>query len=52
MNDNTGILIIHRDLPGTHEDEKCWCEPHIIYEDDLRMPEQIVRDMNRAEVKQ
>ncbi len=51
MKPDPGILIIHRDLPGTHEDEDCWCCPHKIYEDDLRTPEQIVRDINRAEVK-
>lgn len=51
--DIVGRLVIHRDIPGDHEDsECCWCNPHIIYEDDLRTTEQIIRDMELVERKQ
>lgn len=43
MKEEKGILIIHRDIPGTHTDGiDCWCDPHIIDEDTLMTVEQIV----------
>lgn len=36
-------IVIHRDIPGKHEDGlDCWCDPYIIYEDDTRTTEEIV----------
>ena len=51
MKSETGILVIHRNLPGTHTDEHCWCEPFIVREDDSRMPSQIIEDMDKKELK-
>ena len=49
----TGVLIIHRDLPGTHEDgPNCWCEPYIIEEDTLLTPEQIVEKVSKKNLLQ
>lgn len=45
---NNGILIIHRDLPGTHDDgPDCWCEPYIIQEDTILTVEQIVEKVSK-----
>lgn len=47
MKEETGVLIIHRDIPGNHEDGKdCWCDPYIIEEDTLLTPEQIVEQVS------
>jgi hypothetical protein len=43
-------LIIHRNLPGTHTDGiDCWCDPHIIPEDTLLTPQQIVEMVSKKE---
>lgn len=50
VDDNSinGILIIHKDLPGTHDDgPNCWCEPFIIEEDTLLTKEQIVEKVSK-----
>ena len=50
-----GILVIHRDLPGDHDTrcpEFCWCDPHVIYEDDSRTPQQIVEEVSVKEFRQ
>lgn len=45
--EKTGFLIIHRNIPGTHTDGiNCWCEPHVIPEDTLLTPEQIVEKVS------
>jgi hypothetical protein len=45
---DNGILIIHKDLPGTHDDgPDCWCEPYIISEDTILTPEQIVEKVSK-----
>ena len=45
--EDLGLLIIHRDLPGDHTDGiDCWCEPFIIEEDTLLTPEQIVEKVS------
>jgi hypothetical protein len=52
--DSDGVLIIHRDIPGDHDalvPEHCWCEPHVIREDDLRTPQQIVEDVSVKEFR-
>lgn len=45
---DNGILIIHKDLPGTHDDgPDCWCEPYIIQEDTIMTLEQIVEKVSK-----
>ena len=45
---NNGFLVIHKDLPGIHDDgPDCWCEPFIIEEDTLLTPEQIVEKVSK-----
>jgi len=53
--DNDGILIIHRDIPGDHDNidpVNCWCNPHIITEDTLLTTEQIIDQVSRKEFRQ
>ncbi len=40
--DDPGVLVIHRDIAGDHTDETCWCQPHVIQEDTLLTPGQVV----------
>jgi hypothetical protein len=49
-----GKLLIHRDIPGTHEtgNPKCFCEPFIFDEDDPRSPIEIIRYMEEKSRKQ
>jgi hypothetical protein len=43
-----GVLIIHKDLPGTHDDgPDCWCEPYVIAEDTLLTQEQIIEKVSK-----
>jgi len=45
--EESGFLIIHRDIPGTHTDGiDCWCEPFIIEEDTVMTPTQIVEKVS------
>lgn len=40
-----GMLVIHRDLPGTHWDGVgCWCSPNVYFTDTLKTPVQIVKE--------
>jgi len=50
---NNGFLVIHKDLPGIHDDgPDCWCEPFIIEEDTLLTPEQIVEKVSKKNLIQ
>lgn len=45
MDEEKGIVVIHRDIPGVHIDTlDCWCEPTIINEDDERSTEEILKE--------
>lgn len=48
-----GVLYIHRDIPGVHTfGPTCWCVCHRIQADDPRTTIEIIRDMERKEIKQ
>lgn len=44
------MLVVHRDLPGTHDEtDFCWCKPVIVADDDFRTTEEIVEASKVAE---
>lgn len=48
------MIVIHRDIPGEHktDSEHCWCEPHIVQDDDLRTTDQIMKEIAVKELRQ
>jgi hypothetical protein len=52
MSSGNGVLVIHRDIPGEHGDEHCWCCPHIIPDDTLMTPREVVEMVSVKEFRQ